>query len=57
MPQADLMFIALPIKMGVGVSMFMLVLPYVPVAFDIIFQNLFFFLEGMLGNIMPTLPV
>ena len=51
------MFIALPIKMGVGVSMFMLVLPYLPVAFDIIFQNLFFFLEGMLGNIMPTLPV
>ena len=57
MPQANLMFIALPIKMGVGVSMFMLVLPYLPVAFDIIFQNLFFFLEGMLGNIMPTLPV
>lgn len=53
MPQANLMFISLPIKMGVGIAMFMLVLPYLPTAFDIVFQKLFFFLEGILGEIMP----
>lgn len=57
MPQANLMFIALPVKMGVGVSIFMLMLPYLPVAFDMVFQNLFYYLEGVLGEIMPTLPV
>ncbi len=56
MPQANLMFIALPVKMGVGVSVFLLVLPYLPTAFDIVFQNLFFYLEGLLGNIVPTPP-
>lgn len=55
MPQANLMFIALPVKMGVGVSVFILILPYLPTAFDVIFQNLFFFLEGVLGNIVPTI--
>jgi flagellar biosynthetic protein FliR len=54
MPQANLMFIALPVKMGVGVSVFILILPYLPTAFDVIFQNLFFFLEGLLGNIVPV---
>ncbi len=54
MPQANLMFIALPVKMGVGVAVFMMVLPYLPTAFDIVFQNLFFFLEGFLGEIVPT---
>jgi len=57
MPQANLMFIALPVKMGVGVAIFMLILPYLPTAFDIIFQNLFFYLEGMLGEIVPLPPV
>jgi len=56
MPQANLMFIALPVKMGVGVAIFMLILPYLPTAFDIIFQNLFFYLEGMLGEIVPLPP-
>lgn len=56
MPQANLMFVALPIKLGVGVSIFMLVLPYLPTAFDVVFQNLFFFLEGLLGNIVPSPP-
>lgn len=56
MPQANLMFIALPVKMGVGVSVFMLVLPYLPTAFDVVFQNLFFFLEGLLGGIVPIPP-
>lgn len=55
MPQANLMFIALPVKMGVGVSVFILILPYLPTAFDVIFQNLFFFLEDVLGNIVPTI--
>lgn len=54
MPQANLMFIALPIKMGIGVAVFMLVLPYLPTAFDIIFQNMFQFLESLLGEIVPT---
>jgi len=57
MPQANLMFISLPIKMGVGVAIFMMVLPYLPTAFDVVFQNLFYYLEGMLGAIMPTPPV
>ena len=54
MPQANMMFIALPIKMGIGVAMLMLTLPYLPAAFDVIFQNMFQFMETLLGNIMPV---
>ncbi len=53
MPQANMMFIALPIKFGVGIAMLMLVIPYLPAAFDMIFQNLFSFLEQLLANIRP----
>lgn len=57
MPQANLMFIALPIKMGIGVAILMMVLPYLPTAFDIIFQNMYEYMEGLLVNIMPTAPI
>lgn len=55
MPQANLMFIALPVKMGVGVAMLMLILPYLPTVFDIMFQNMFQFMEDMLWNIRPVI--
>ena len=54
MPQANMMFIALPLKMGIGIALMMLVLPYLPTAFDMMFQNMFGFMEDLLGYIMPV---
>lgn len=44
MPQANIMFIALPLKLGVGMILLILVIPYLPVAFDLMFQRMFEFL-------------
>jgi flagellar biosynthetic protein FliR len=53
MPQANIMFIALPIKIGVGVVLLILVIPYLPVAFEMMFQRLFDFLYQLLAAISP----
>ncbi len=44
MPQANIMFIALPLKIGTGVILLLLITPYFPAAFELIFQRLFDFL-------------
>lgn len=54
MPQANMMFIALPLKMGIGIAMLMMVLPYLPSAFDMMFQNMLQYMEDLLGYIMPV---
>ncbi len=54
MPQANIMFIALPIKLGVGVILLILVTPYLPVAFEMMFQHLFDFLSELIGLIRPV---
>lgn len=48
MPQANIMFIAIPIKLGIGVALLMMVLPYLPQAFDMMFQHLFDYLTEIL---------
>jgi len=53
MPQANIMFIALPIKIGVGFIMLYLVAPYLPVAFEMMFTRMFDFLEEFIGIMAP----
>jgi flagellar biosynthetic protein FliR len=53
MPQANIMFIALPIKLGVGFILLYLVAPYLPVAFEMMFTRMFEFIEQLLMVIMP----
>lgn len=53
MPQANIMFIALPIKLGVGFILLYLVAPYLPVAFEMMFTRMFDFIEEFIALIMP----
>lgn len=54
MPQANIMFIALPIKIGVGFILLYLVAPYLPVAFEMMFTRMFEFIEEFIAVIMPV---
>ncbi|MEX1213269.1 MAG: flagellar biosynthetic protein FliR [Balneolaceae bacterium] len=54
MPQANVMFIALPLKLGVGFALLLWVLPWLPVAFEMMFDRMFEFLELLLEEIMPA---
>jgi flagellar biosynthetic protein FliR len=51
MPQANIFFIALPLKLGIGVILLLMVLPYTPMAFDHFFQKLWDFLWMVLQEI------
>lgn len=53
MPQANIMFIALPLKLGVGFMLLLLVIPYLPVVFNMMFERLFDFLAQLMGAIAP----
>lgn len=53
MPQANMMFIALPVKIAVGLSMLMLAIPYLPTAFEMMFLHLYDFLAEVIGIISP----
>lgn len=53
MPQANIMFIALPLKIGVGFLLLILIVPYLPVVFEIMFQRLFDFLQEIMEIMMP----
>ncbi len=53
MPQANIMFIALPIKIGVGLTLLILVVPYLPVAFEMMFHRLYDFLQHLMGLMIP----
>ena len=53
MPQANIFFIALPVKVGVGLIMLVLIVPYLPVAFDMLFQSMFEYLSRMVDLISP----
>lgn len=53
MPQANIMFIALPIKLGVGFILLYLVAPYLPVAFEMMFNRMFDFIEQFIELMMP----
>lgn len=54
MPQANLMFIALPVKFGVGIALLMLAIPYLPTAFNMMFQHITDFLMEIMMTIAPT---
>ncbi|MCC5914325.1 MAG: flagellar biosynthetic protein FliR [Balneolaceae bacterium] len=53
MPQANIMFIALPIKIGVGLMLLILVVPYLPVAFEMMFNRMYDFILELITIIMP----
>ncbi|HKK61049.1 MAG TPA: flagellar biosynthetic protein FliR [Bacteroidales bacterium] len=53
MPQANIMFIALPIKLGVGFIMLILISPYLPIAFRMMLQRLFNFLLEFMEVLSP----
>ena len=53
MPQANILFLAIPIKLGLGFILLSWMLPYMPSAFEMIFQKLFKYLEQVLGIIAP----
>ena len=53
MPQANIMFIALPIKLGVGFLLLLYVAPYLPTAFEMMIQQLFDFLNNTIGIMSP----
>lgn len=53
MPQANLMFIALPIKFGVGILILMVMLPYFPSVFTTIFNHISDFIQGTIGILRP----
>ncbi|MDZ7772894.1 MAG: flagellar biosynthetic protein FliR [Balneolaceae bacterium] len=50
MPQANIFFIALPLKLGIGMLLLILVLPYTPVAFEHFFERLWDFMDTLLGE-------
>lgn len=54
MPQANLMFIALPVKFGVGIALLMLAIPYLPTAFNMMFQHITDFLMEIIATIAPV---
>ncbi|HKJ47291.1 MAG TPA: flagellar biosynthetic protein FliR [Balneolales bacterium] len=51
MPQSNIFFIALPLKLGVGILVFLIVLPYLPVAFNTFFNHLWNYLSIVLHSI------
>ena len=53
MPQANIFFIALPLKLAVGLILMIMVLPYLPIAFDIMFQGMFEALSQLIDLLMP----
>ncbi|HLR77287.1 MAG TPA: flagellar biosynthetic protein FliR [Balneolaceae bacterium] len=48
MPQANIFFIALPLKLGIGIILMLLILPYTPTAFHNFFDQLWYFLDMLL---------
>lgn len=53
MPQANIMFIAIPVKIGIGLTLMLLILPYIPDAFEIMFRRLYDFLLELMDVIAP----
>lgn len=53
MPQANILFLAIPIKLGLGFILLSWMMPYMPDAFEMIFRKLFQYLEQVLGIIAP----
>lgn len=53
MPQANVMFIALPLKLGIGFLLLLWIIPYLPVAFELMLQRLFDFLQQLVDVLAP----
>lgn len=53
MPQANIMFISLPIKLGVGFILLILVAPYLPSAFTMMIQQIFDHILELLVILSP----
>lgn len=48
MPQANIFFIALPLKIGIGFLLLLLILPFTPMAFESFFDRIWGFLDQLL---------
>jgi len=53
MPQANIMFIAIPIKLLLGYFLLSWIFPYLPHAFKIVFDHLFKYMMEILQAIAP----
>lgn len=53
MPQANIMFIAIPVRLGLGFILLTLIMPYLPDAYEMILNNMFDFLVELLAIISP----
>lgn len=53
MPQANIFFIALPVKVGVGILLMLLVIPYLPTTFQQIYDHLWKYLSTLLYAVAP----
>ncbi len=53
MPQANIFFIALPLKIGIGLIVLIMVIPYFPVFLDTLYQELFRYLSDLLDRLSP----
>lgn len=53
MPQANILFIAIPIKLGLGFILLYWILPYLPEAFGIFFRDLYDYLVEIVGVLAP----
>lgn len=51
MPQANIFFIALPLKLGIGFLLLLLILPYTPLALESFFDRIWSFLDQILQSI------
>lgn len=56
MPQANMMFIAFPVKIGVGIALLMLTIPYLPTAFEMMFDHLYDYIAEVIGVMAPGIP-
>lgn len=53
MPQANILFIAIPIKLGLGFMLLSWILPFMPDAASIFFERMYDYLEQLVGIMAP----
>ncbi len=53
MPQANIFFLSLPLKVGIGVILLIMVLPYTPAAFQHFFNSMWGYLDQVIQSLVP----
>lgn len=54
MPQANIMFISMPLKVGIGVILLIMITPHLPTAFEMMFTRMFDFMQQLFVAIAPA---